>query len=67
MSGSGQEDLLDVLGEVGSHYQRPERIGSPSQKFGRRRKSLPDVWEWSRGPPRCLVVFRHPPVCPEVV
>ena len=46
--------------EVGSYYQRPERIGRQSQKFGRGRKSLLDIREWSGGPPGCPGVVERP-------
>ena len=35
--------------------------------FPKVREALPEVWEWSRDPPICLLVFGRPSRCPRVV
>ena len=41
--------------------------GRPSRLSGSGREALPDFWEWSGDPYRCLGVVGDPPGCPGVV
>ena len=50
-SGSSRETLGDVWEWSGGPFGFPGLVGRPSRMSGSGREAVPDVQEWSRGPP----------------
>ena len=64
MSGSGWEAISDVQEGLGGPAECPGVDRKPSLMFESGREALPDIQEWSGGPPNVQEWSGCPPECP---